>query len=317
LAFALALPLAGLVELGGAFFFAHRAPTNADWAAVGPVLEARRRAGDVIVVAPRWAEPHARAALGDAHFPLAELARADDTRVVRAFELGASGHHAPELATWRQTEALALPGGLLLRILENPRPAHVVTDLLALAERGALVVHRSADGAAYPCTYSEHAPPSAAGLFGPPALGRQQWICGFDPSGNVGLSVVDDEQFRPRRCLLVPVGAQADTVLRFDEVLLGDVLRGHGGVSWTRQRERKGPPVKLGFRVSEGDADAGAIVGEIVHAEGSGFSPFAFPLDRYAGRRATLTITLRSEGGSPHPYCLEADTRAREGDRHE
>lgn len=302
-ALALCLPLAGLVETLASLVIAARVPQASDWAAARPVIDAQRRAGDVVVVAPRWAEPHARAALGDATFPLSDLARADDTRVARALVLTLGEHRDPDLRGFVETARTPLGGGLSLRVLANPQPARVVSDLLALVDAGSARIAQRREGHDYPCTYSEHAVPTAAGLFGQPALGPRQWVCGADPALNAGPTVVDDQAFRPRRCLLAPIAPGARTVVRFADVALGAVLRGHGGVSWTRQRERKGAPVVVEIRLDD------ASLAEIVHPEGGGFAPFSVPLGARTGTRGTIELVLSTQDGSARPYCLEADTR--------
>src|SRR6185436_200123 len=67
----LCVRLAGLVELGGHFYFSTRAPKVEDWVRSKASVGSLRRDGDLIVVAPDWAEPNARLAYGDAWFPLA------------------------------------------------------------------------------------------------------------------------------------------------------------------------------------------------------------------------------------------------------
>jgi hypothetical protein len=87
----LCVPLAGLVELGGHFYFSRRAPNVDEWVRARPSLGALRRPGDLIVVAPDWAEPNARFAFGDAWFPLADVARPDESAYARAIEVDIVG----------------------------------------------------------------------------------------------------------------------------------------------------------------------------------------------------------------------------------
>src|SRR5690349_2315474 len=125
----LSVPLAGLVELGGHFYFSTRAPKVDDWVRVKPALGAIRRPGDLIVVAPDWAEPNARFAFGDAWMPLADVARADESAYARAIEVGIVGAHAPELRGWKLVSEQR-QGKFRLRILENPTPAKVLYDFV-------------------------------------------------------------------------------------------------------------------------------------------------------------------------------------------
>src|ERR1041385_4579472 len=93
----LCVPLAGLVELGGHFYFSSRAPKVEDWVSSKSTVARIRHTGDLIVVAPDWAEPNARLAFGDFWFPLADVARPDETAYARAVEVSIVGASAPEL----------------------------------------------------------------------------------------------------------------------------------------------------------------------------------------------------------------------------
>ncbi len=91
----LALPVVGLAELGLHFWFAKRPPTFEEWAQVRDDIGTFPPSAPV-VVAPRWAEPLARQALGDERMPLAHVARPDTSRFERAVEVSILGQRAPE-----------------------------------------------------------------------------------------------------------------------------------------------------------------------------------------------------------------------------
>lgn len=302
MAIALSLPSLGLAETLASIRIARRSPDDHAWAGARDALERTKRPGDVVVVAPRWAEPHARAALGDAFFPIEATARADETRVLRVLELGALAARSPDHVGWPEREEHALPDGLTLRVLENPRPVVVVADLLAFAARGDMHVARVVAGQRYPCLYTEQARVVAPGLFGHPALPARRFVCGDDASG-VAVTVQDDESFRPRRCLFVPTPDGGSISVQFSDLPLGRVLRGHGGVFWTQQREQKGAAVELTFRLD------GTLLGTVRHREGDGFVPFELPLGARAHTTASLEVDIRAVDGSARPFCFEADTR--------
>src|SRR5258708_6517904 len=121
----LLVPSLGVAELGGHFYFSSRPARLDEWKAVRPAVERLRKRSELIVVAPEWAEPNARAAFGDALMPLEDVARADDTTYPRALEISTLGVAAPELSGWRILGE-ERSGKFRLRLLENPRPAHVV-----------------------------------------------------------------------------------------------------------------------------------------------------------------------------------------------
>ena len=94
---ALAVPVLGLVELGAHFFFARRAPELEEWRAVREPVAELKREGDVVVVAPEWAQPNARWALGDDLMPVRDLGRPDETAYPRAIEINTEKLREPPL----------------------------------------------------------------------------------------------------------------------------------------------------------------------------------------------------------------------------
>ena len=59
----LAIPLVGLAELGAQIWATHRAPSFDAWAAVEAPVRALKQPGDLVIIAPDWADPLARRAL--------------------------------------------------------------------------------------------------------------------------------------------------------------------------------------------------------------------------------------------------------------
>jgi hypothetical protein len=319
---ALALPAVGLGELAAGIWQRGRAPTDDEWTRLEALVAAEHRPGDVVVVAPRWAEPHARRALGDRYFPPAMLARPDDSRPDRALVLVSTGHTLAEAGL--DPRFFPLPKGddpgarlrpltahLSLAVLPNAHPGTVLGDLLAHVTPDELRVSRRHDERDYPCTYTEQAPAVAGGLFAPPALPRGRWLCLEDAHERapflqgVGLTIQDDASFLPRRCLAVPIGGGAGrtTILETNAAPLGPFLTGHGGVYWTRQRERTGAEVVLDIFLD------GRPRGQVVFAEGTGFQPFEVSLGAPEGTTGTLRFELHTRDGSARPFCLEAVTR--------
>src|SRR5262249_13161270 len=114
----LLVPAVGLAELAGHFYFSMRPPNLTEWVAVTPEVRALQKHGELVVVAPDWAEPNARHAFGDAMMPLADVARADESARTTAIEVSVIGASAPELAGWKiASERRA--GKFRLRVLEN------------------------------------------------------------------------------------------------------------------------------------------------------------------------------------------------------
>lgn len=295
------VPLLGLVELGAHVFFSRRAPTSDDWAAVKAPVAAMKQPGDLVIVAPPWADPAARHALGDALMPIRDAARPDETRYAAALEIAILGQRAGELAGWTEV-AREQQGDFVLRRLLNPAPAAVVFDFVD-ALRPPRVDVRGTDPP-IDCPWNPRARIAAGGLAGHPTFPAERFQC---PSGlffNVGVTVIADEEFRPRRCLWSHPLRRGELVTRFRDVPLGRVIRGHAGMYWMVERERSGAPVTLTVRVD------GDVIGAATHADGDGWSAFELPLGPHAGApSAEVEFAVTTPDYNHRHYCFEADTR--------
>lgn len=295
------LPALGLGELAAHVYFGKRAPDFDAYRALAAPLAAMKQPGDLVVVAPAWADPVARRALGDALLPLRDAARPDETRYAAAIEISALGQRAEELAGFRE-EARQEHGPFVLRRLVNPRPARVVYDFVEhVAPPWADV--RVTDPPAV-CRWNPRARVAAGGLGGHPTFPAARFECSGGLFFNVGVTVIADEEFRPRRCIWSHPPRVGEVVTRFRGVPLGAVIRGHAGMYWIIERERKGAPVTLAVRVN------GETVGEATHVDGDGWAPFEFPLGAHAGAvGAEVEFAVRTSDYTHRHYCFEADTR--------
>lgn len=317
---ALLLPAIGLLELGAGVWQRRSIAADDEWKAAEKVLAAERRDGDVIVVLPPWAEPHARRALGDPFFPIPMIARPDDSRPVRALVLVDDGHDLDEAGLDPRffprsaaSPAQRLTAHLSLVTVPSTHPGTALDDLLDHAHPEAIGVTRRRGATQAGCSFRRGLPAVAGGLFAPPALPPDRWSCEGDaafgerdPSlGGIAPTVQEDERFRPRRCLAAPIAGGQDTatVIETQALALGPFLTGHGGVYWTRQRTREGADVTLDVFLDD------RSVGQVSFAEGRGFQPFQLRLDRPEGARGTLRFELRTRDGTARPFCFEATTR--------
>jgi len=302
LGFALcALPLLGLVELGAQLWTSHRPPSFDDWYAVESALRAMRRQGDLVVVAPAWADPAARRALGDGFFPLRDAARPDESRYEHAVEISTLGERAAELSGWREEEQKAV-GKFVLRRLTNPSPAAVVYDFVDHLGPAAADVRGTTPPAV--CAWNEHAQVLAGGLGGHPTFPVARFECPGGVFFNVGVTVIADQDFRPRRCIWSHPFARGEIVTRFRGVPLGKTIHGHGGMYWIIERPKKGAPITLTVRVD------GETIGQVVHEDGQGFAPFELPLGKHAGKEgAEVEFAVSSPNYRDRHFCFEADTR--------
>jgi hypothetical protein len=297
----LAIPFLGLAELAAHFWFAKRPPSFDEWGTVVPAVRETKREGDLLVVSPSWADPAARRALGDELMPLRDVARPDATRYEHAVELSILGEHSPELAGWRE-ESHRREGKFLLRRLANPAPVHVLYDFVDHA-RPPFADVRGTDPPVT-CTWNAQAALTASGVFGHPIFPKERFECPGGPYFNVGVTVMGDEELRPRRCIWSHPFARGEIVTRFHHVPLGKTIRGHGGIYWIVERERRGAPVTLTVRVD------GDTVGRVVHKDGDGWAPFQLDLGAHAGQAdAEVEMAVSSPAYHERHFCYEADTR--------
>jgi hypothetical protein len=291
----------GIAELAGFFVSSRRGPDFGDWAALaGPVAE-ERKAGELVVVAPSWGEPLARQALGDEVFPLRDVARPDVSRYRAALLISALGETSPELEGFRETGRREV-GPFVLRRLENPSPAEVVFDFVdGLGPDRADVRVTSPETR---CSWTTNAKVVTGGLGGHPTFPAARFECPGGPFFSIGATVIADQDFRPRRCLFSHPPARGEVVTRYAGVPLGNVIRGHGGMYWIIERERRGAPVELAVRVD------GEEVGRWEHRDGEGWAAFEMPLGAHAGQKnATVEFVVSSKNHAHRHFCFEADTR--------
>lgn len=297
----LAIPALGIVELGAHFYFARRPPSFDAWLDVAGAVRAARQEGDVVVIAPAWADPAARRGLGEELMPVRDVARPDVTRYAHAIEVSILGERAGELRGWRE-EARRDEGKFTIRRLANPSPARVVYDFVDHAR------HPEADvrGTDPPvtCTWNTRAPILSGGLAGHPTFPPERFECPGGPFFNVSVTVIADRDFRPRRCLWSHPFARGEIVTTFHEVPLGKEIRGHGGLTWIVERELKGAPITLTVRVD------GEPIGTVTHDDGEGWKPFSFALGAHAGAAsAEVEFAVASRRYTGRHFCFEADTR--------
>ncbi len=297
----LAIPLIGIGELAAHFYFAKSPPSFEAWAAVRAPVAAVKKPGDLVVVAPPWAEPLARRALGDELMPLRDVARPDASRYPSAIEVSILGERSEEIEGWTE-EARETHGKFLLRRLRNPAPEHVVFDFTDHVKPPFADVRGTEPPVA--CPWNERAVVASGGLGGHPTFPRRRFECPGGPFFNVGVTVIADQDFRPRRCIWSHPLARGEIVTRFRGVPLGKVIRGHAGMYWIVERTLAGAPVTLSVRVD------GEPVGSFTHVDGDGWKAFEFSLGAHAGKTsAEVEFAVTTPSYHHRHYCFEADTR--------
>jgi hypothetical protein len=240
------VPVLGLLELALHQHFAHSAPQADDYAALAPALLKLKPPGVPVVVAPAWAEPLLRQAAPEA-FPLTELARADDRAFAAFLEVSLLGQAAPELRDFpiRQTHQV---GAFRISLRENPAPEPTRFDFVSAVERGEVEVFTQLGDQRLPCEAVQKARPETGGLHGHVTYPERRHECGGGRF--VGVTLIDDQEFRPRRCIMAQAPDSGSTVLRFGAVPASSRLVGYVGASHFLERDAANPQLELS--VTEG-----------------------------------------------------------------
>jgi hypothetical protein len=296
----LIVPVLGVGELVAHVVFSRRAPRVEEWRELAEPVRRLKRASDLVVVAPAWAEPIARHALGDTAFPLDQLARADASGYVRALEVSALGARADETRTWRVASE-EKRGRFTLRVLENPVPVSPKYRFIDHVGPSELTVTVVADDREIPCPFSDRAPVTAGGLHGHVTFPRERFRCPGGESSFVGVTVIDDQRHLPRRCIWAHPPVQGALRLRFASVPLGTSLRAWAGLSYFLFRDGLGEPVSIAFY------GAGRALGEHRHRDEWGFSPFSFATRDVAGRTGDVDVVVRAESAQNRDFCFVAE----------
>ena len=280
----------------------HRAPRVAEWQAVRAQVAQRKRPSDLLIVAPEWADPIARFAFGDQLMPIADEARADSSAYSRAIEVDALGASAAELDGWAVVEQHSA-GRFQIRVRENPHPEEVLFSFLDNARPPSLSVTAGDAGQSERvCVYSQHARPSAGGLHGHLAFPRERFLCGGEEFF-VGITILDDEQYRPRRCLWAEPRGGESVRLSFANVPMGRKIYGYAGLSYFLFRDGAHEPTTITVHVD------GQPVGSYEHHDERGWHHFEFDTERFAGQRAAVEFDVTSDDPSDRQLCFYADTR--------
>lgn len=293
----------GVLELVLHLVFSGAAPALEEWQALRPTVEELAERDTLIVISPEWAEPNARFAFGDRLMPLEHVARADATGFERALEISILGQSAPEVASWQRAEERRA-GSFVLRTWTNPHVEPVLYDFATHAEPPHASVSVSRDGAERACRYTTTAKVSNGDLHGHPTFPRQRFDC---PGGGdwffVGRTVIEDQNYRPRRCLWAHPAKRGVLAVRFESVPLASKIRGYGGLPYFFEREGRGAPVELSVHVG------GEQVGSWRHEDGEGWKGFEFSTARFAGQRQPVEFRVQAKKAWRREFCFQADVR--------
>jgi len=289
------VPLVGLGELGLHRFFAARAPDAADYVALGAELSRLKREGEPVVVAPAWAEPWVRQAAPRA-FPLNELARPEDRGFAAFWEVSLLGAEAGDLTAFPVREEHAL-GVFRVRRRENPKPEPTLFDFVTAVDEGRAEVSIELDRGREPCVFTAEAKSETGGLHGHVAYPRRRYTC--QDGRFVGVTLIEDRDYRPRRCVLAQPPASGRVTLRFTDLPSGTKVVGFVGASYFLERQATGPQIELRIRSDDGPAFSRAVSGA------QGWT--RFELGRVPGStQLEVELSRLSRGNADFCFSLEA-----------
>jgi hypothetical protein len=283
-----------LAEAFGVVAQARGGPKPEDWALVRARLERDLAPEDGVVLGARWLGPVAREAFGDG---LMTPARAGG--VVGSFARVAIVGESGALATPEGyvSEGDTIHGGLALRFAHAARPFVVGARLPSLL--GGAQAFVDANGEEIPCSWGSFGLVSG-NLGSGPAWPSERFSCA---GAQLARSFVTDLDYAAHDAIFADVPGDGRVVVaRFPDVAIGTSLRGGFGLYVEAEREGKGAPVILEWRVE------GRSVGTLTHHDGDGWKSFELTTGAAPGARGTLEMRLRSPGGQRRLVGVDAVT---------
>ncbi|HTV20312.1 MAG TPA: hypothetical protein VMG12_16625 [Polyangiaceae bacterium] len=297
-----AVALLGLLEVAFHVHFSRAAPSLDEWTAIQPLVSELASRGTLVVVAPEWAEPNARFALGSELMPIGQVARADSETFERALEISILGESAADLRGWTRVGERQ-SGKFALRSLVNPSPARVGFDFLEHVQPRQVDVRIvRPDGKPDPCVYSNQKV-SNGELAGHPTFPRKRFQCTGGEWSFVGVTVVEDQDYRPRQCIWAHPTNRGTLELHFDAVPIGATIVGHGALPYFFERESHGAPVELEVLVG------GTSLGTWTHADGEGWKRFEFSTAALSGQTLPVDFRVRARPVRERQFCFQASVR--------
>jgi len=297
-----ALFAATVTGLGGygllfAATLSSRLPSPIDWEAAAALVGRDARPGDIVALAPPWAE-RAREFL-----PERLPTRPDVPLVTNSFL-----DYATE----------ELPGVRRVWLVSLPRAPGYSGDIAReLASRSTAIDGPQQLGALQVTRYDLQTPMRPLYFF-PDRLSSArvqvgEETCAADAAGGLrcagtpSLRVareVREVDFLPRACISVVASSDParPSAIDFPDVPMGRALRGHTGAAGDGGL---GAPVAVRLRVRVD----GEEVGELEeHPRSPGWHAFQFDTSRFAGRRLPVSFQLSAVQPTREPICLDAMT---------
>lgn len=302
------LPVVAVGELALAQAQARKVPTDAEWRAAAAAAKAAKKPGDVVVVAPAWAGPLGRKAIGEVDptmIDLSSVAKSDLETATRVLELSIRGQDDPDTKGFTLLSEQSF-GPVKLRTLGNPHPDKLLRDLVTELGPKTLVSHVHATIGADPCRWEQGAGVRIPNLFTGPATPPDRFLCPpFDPSWTfVGVTAITDLQYVPRRCILMHPTENDKTTVLYPPGAIGKKVVAYVGIHVFQERDLSKSPVHA--RVSV----AGKEVAHTVHKDGDGWLRFEGSTAAWAGTQQEVKLETWADGSAQFRVaCMAAQLR--------
>ncbi|MGZ3477536.1 MAG: hypothetical protein ACXWUG_29470 [Polyangiales bacterium] len=309
------LPVVGIVELALAESQKRAVPTDAEWHDAAVAVRAMKAPNEMVIVAPRWAEPLGRKALGDVDKSLVELkmaGRSDLEAVPRVVELSIRNQDDPQTKGWKLVEERKF-GHVKVRVLENPKPDKLVRDLIDEfgQDTPAVKLPVGPNGVPLPgvaptetCRWETSAS-RMPDLFRGPPLPPTHFLCPpFDLAWSwVAPTVTTDLEYVPRRCIFLHPSDQA-TAITFPPRRIGHKVVAYMGLQALDERELNKPPVNARIEI------AGKEVAVAKHKDGDGWLRFEGSTAEFAGQNHPVRIVTWADASPQFRVaCVAAQLR--------
>jgi hypothetical protein len=170
-------------------------------------------------------------------------------------------------------------------VLEHVRPEELDVALLN-------------DGTERPCPYTTTARVVTGGLHGEMTFPRERFVCGGREAAFVGVTIIEDQRYRPRRCLWAQPPREGALRLRFSGVPRGSAIQGFAGLSYFLFRDGGREPIELSATL------VGSSFGSYLHRDEWGFRGFRLTGGGADAATGSLELTVRSEQADARDFCF-------------
>jgi hypothetical protein len=244
--------------------------TEADWDAAADHVRRALHADDLIVFAPSWIDPIGRQHLGD-KMPIEMVARADDDRYARIWELSVHGARSEDTAGLTAAETQRF-GRVTVRRYDR-RAVQILRDLTDDFAHADVSQRARADAPIVPCAHT-----------GKDFGFAQAWRC---ENAQVEPRVLEVD-YQPRWGILVPV--LGDGAILFD---YGEVPAGHlvGYVGLHDYYARKNGSGKTLFELKADDNQSVKVPLQPPLREGNDWHRFEIDLMPGASHHLRISVT--------------------------